>query len=83
MPEHGTRGMGPIAEAGESPQSKLYGSTSTRSIQNESFSISDKLSLLYIASTIISLSNSVYIVRGIAEKILGNDFQYSTQELLE
>jgi len=30
MPEHGTKGMGPTAEVGESPQSKQHGSTSTR-----------------------------------------------------
>lgn len=34
MPEHGTRGMGLIAEAGELPQSKLYGSSSTRNTKD-------------------------------------------------
>ena len=34
MPEHGNRGMGLIAEAGESPQSKLCGSSSARNTKD-------------------------------------------------
>ena len=50
MPCHGTRGMGLIAEAGESPQSKLCGSKSTRSNIKEKSSDSDLESLFYVTT---------------------------------
>lgn len=58
MPDRGTRGIWPIAEAGESPQSKLYGAKSTRSNKTEKNSASDVQSLIMVAPLLISLSSA-------------------------
>lgn len=66
MPDHGTRGMWPIAEAGESPQSKLYGLISSRSFQNER--ISDEQSLCHFVSNLIPLTDASGVICFISKK---------------
>ena len=47
MPEHGTRAMESIADAGELPQAKQYGATSARSTKIQNISDNDKSSRFY------------------------------------
>lgn len=54
MPEHGIRGMRPIVVAGVLPQFKQYGSTSTRSIQNENAGGSDAQSQFFVTPPTMS-----------------------------
>ena len=66
MPEHGTRGMGPIAEAGELPQPKLYGATSARSKTNIYIRRNDSESKFSISSFLLPKKKYSYIKSGIA-----------------
>lgn len=72
MPVHGTRGMGLIAEAGESPQSRLYGSTSAHSTQNINTNDSDGQSLFVITSLIFPSSNVFLSIYGIHKYLTTN-----------
>lgn len=74
MSESRTRGMGPIAEAGELPQSKQYGTTSARSTNNETSSDNNEQSQFYVAPPKVSLPKSGGIVSGVGEKFNANPF---------
>ena len=74
MPKYETSGVGPIAEAGELPQSKQYGSTSTRSSQNEKAGNSDEQSQFFVTPPSLSLPKAGGVVRGIGEKFNANPF---------
>jgi len=65
MPECGTRGMELIAEAGALPQSRLYGSISTRNTTNINTNNHDKEFRFCVMLSIVSLINAgdaVYLV---------------------
>ena len=62
MPEQGARGRGLDAEAGQSPQSKQHGSSSTRNIQNEYTSDSDKASQFCVALSFNLLNKNASLI---------------------
>lgn len=74
MPEHGTRGMRPIAEVGELPQSKQNGSLSTRITKNENTGDIEQQSQFNVTPPNVSLPKAGCAVRGVCEVFNASPF---------